>query len=251
MNHAEWMLPAAGVVGFFYGAAPLLILASQTLAAEVALTPTRVEDLPAGARESLRQLLEAFWAQGFEVVSNCRVPDAVPGVLGVQVLLVQPESRDIGYGIFSSTMAGALRAWMVTIRTRFADGTQIITSSSTQAGVFPANPAADVIHANWIKDPARLYRIHRARLVTSGRAGEPRMLPAPERAVEYQQDEWREEIERLIRTGYYRPPGGGGKCGMTLKGAYVMTWRLLWPVKQLRQLRRRVRAWRVIRRLGV
>jgi hypothetical protein len=172
-------------------------------------------------------------------------------VLGVQVLLVQPESRDIGYGIFSSSAAGAIRAWMVTIRTRFADGTQIVTGSSTRAGVFPANPSADVIAANWIKDPARLYRIHRARVVASGRAGEPRMLPAPERAVAYQQDEWREEIERLIRAGYFRRPGGGGKCRMTLKGAYVMTWRLLWPVKQWRQLRARAGGWWVIRSLGV
>jgi hypothetical protein len=77
------------------------------------------------------------------------------------------------------------------------------------------------------------------------------MLPAPERAVEYQQDEWREEIERLIRTGYYRSPDRGGKCWMTVKGAYLMTWRLLWPVKQLRQLGRRVGGWWVIRGLGV
>jgi hypothetical protein len=38
---------------------------------------------------------------------------------------------------------------------------------------------------------------------------------------------------------------------MTVKGAFVMTWRLLWPVKQIRQARRRVRAWWVIRGLGV
>jgi hypothetical protein len=69
--------------------------------------------------------------------------------------------------------------------------------------------------------------------------------------VEYQQDEWREEIERLIRVGYYRAPDGGGKCWMTVKGAYLMTWRLLWPVKQLRRMGWRVAGWWVIRRLGV
>lgn len=247
----DWAVWAVGIVGFFYVVAPLLVLGSQTLAAELVLRPTQVEDLPAGAREVLRGMLEAFWAQGFEVVSNCRTVGSVPGVMGVQLLLVQPESRDIGYWIFSASASGVVRAWTMTVRTRFADGTQIVTSSSTQAGVFPANPTVDVVYANWLKDPARLYRIHRARVVACGRAGEPRMLPAPERAVAYQQDEWREEVDRLIRTGYYQPPGAGGKCAMTVKGAYVMTWRLLWPVKQWRQWQRRVRGWWVVRGLGV
>jgi hypothetical protein len=244
-----WVWWLAAVVGFFYVVCPLAVLGWGWVRGELELNPTLVEDLPESARDSLRRMLEALWAQGFEVVSNCRTPNSAPGVLGVQVLLVQPEARDIGYGIFSS--AGNLRAWMVTIRTRFADGTQIVTSSSTAPGVYPVDPSVDAIHPYWIKDPARLYRIHRARVVASGRAGEPRMLPAPGQAIGYQQDEWREEVDRVIRAGYYRAADGEGRCRMTVKGAFVMTWRLLWPVKQIRQARRRVRAWWVIRGLGV
>ncbi len=55
-----------------------------------------------------------------------------------------------------------------------------------------------------------------------------------------------EEQDELIAKGYFKKEGHNGMRGVTLKGAYLMTWKLLWPIKQIRQSRNRAFAQKVL-----
>jgi hypothetical protein len=164
------------------------------------------------------------------------------------MMFVQPESRDVAFGIFAAAALG-VRNSVLTFRTYFADGTQIVTASSTTPGTHPRNPAIDGIAVNWIEDPGVLYGIHRARVVASGRAGEPRVIPEAGAEIEFQAEDWRRELRFIERAAYYRRDPIGQSFNLTWKGAYLMTWRVMWPGKWIRAARQRIRARRVLRKL--
>jgi len=237
------------VPALVYLLVPLLILATFRIDAEITLAPTRVEDLGAAARDRLAWLLASLGEQGFIPVSNCRTPGAVPGVLGVQVMFVHPQARDVAYGMFASSGMNTIRNAGLTFRTYFADGTQIVTWTSTSPGSFPPNPRVDSVAFHRITDPTQLYAIHRARVLASGRAAEPTLLPQPGDELAFQAEDWRRELRHVEQTGNFRLAPDGQHFTMTPKGAYLMTGRIMWPGKWIRAARQRLQANRVLQNL--
>ena len=75
------------------------------------------------------------------------------------------------------------------------------------------------------------------------------MFPEPGAEIAFQQEDWRRELAFLERAGYYRRGADGRLFRMTPKGAYMMTWRIMWPGKWIRGTRQRMRARRVLREL--
>jgi hypothetical protein len=59
-------------------------------------------------------------------------------------------------------------------------------------------------------------------------------------------DEWRRSAERHVASGYRRELPERGVYAFTVKGAILSTWKLAWPVKQIRMFlrdRRSRRGW--------
>jgi hypothetical protein len=56
-------------------------------------------------------------------------------------------------------------------------------------------------------------------------------------------------MARHVDLGYYYRDELAGVQRPTLKGAYLMSWRLLWPVKPIRAALRRSKAQRLLREL--
>jgi hypothetical protein len=253
-SNFEWLralvLPCSAFVVFIYGAAPLIIKFLISQRAEIDPKPTLVEDLTGDSRERVGHLVRELSAMGFRVIANTRENSGMPRVLGIQLLFVQPEAQDLAYGIVTAAGVGLVRTWSIAFETRFADGMRIITVSSRSPSVFPSDPDRDVINVDWIVQPAELYAIHRARVMQSGRSHDARELPTPGHEIEYLKQEWRDELARVAVAGYFRLGRGRRSYRATVKGAYVMTWRLMWPMKQLRIWARRREARKVLRELG-
>jgi hypothetical protein len=250
-----WTLPAligGGIVVLMYVVAPLMVKRSQYHKAERELQPTLLEDLNATARDGMRRAVHDLRSEGFEVVGNYTTKGSVPGSTAVMVLFIRRASGDFAEGFFVATQnkESYNEVWTVAIRTRFADGLEIATVSSPSATIFPVNPTQDVINPYWIKDSRLLYAIHRARVEASGRAGQHRVLPPPGGEPDFLRAEHRRELRRVADAGYFWLDEPAGKYRPTLKGAYLMTWRLLWPLKGLRAAARRRKARRELQRLG-
>ena len=94
-----------------------------------------------------------------------------------------------------------------------------------------------------------IHAIHRARVLASGRATEPTLLPQPGKELAFQAEDWRRELRHVEQTGNFRLAPDGQHFTMTPKGAYLMTGRIMWPGKWIRAARQRLQANRVLQNL--
>ena len=97
-----------------------------------------------------------------------------------------------------------------------------------------------------VEDTAGLYEIHRAR-VNFGAS----RSPIGDDPIGYLERSDRRTKQRLDRRGVLLPRPDAGLLRLTWKGAYLVTWRLLWPVPAIRRALRRNRAARVLREYGL
>ena len=137
--------------------------------------------------------------------------------------------------IHSPTPSGGIRQtysnWFSNL---YADDKRISTGSTANSGVFPRNPDDDSLNFAGLRDLAILHEIHQARVAAACR--KEMAVAADADVCEFQQREWVRTYERLIRLGYYRTEDD--MYVPTLKGAFMMTYRLLPPFKQIRRRQR-------------
>lgn len=137
---------------------------------------------------------------------------------------------------------------LVTFRQEYEDDTQIVTTNSSTAGIFPWDPRVDSVTCSGVWNIPLLHEFHRARC-ESDRRGRTARLPQ-DGTICYLNADWTKTFQRLCREGYYREDKNHARYCPTIKGAFIMTWRLLWPLKQIRLRRREQDADRQLRRFG-
>jgi hypothetical protein len=246
------VLVGGGMMVLFYVVAPLMVRSSHSHATERDLEPTTLEDINATAREGMRRAVHDLRAEGFEVVGNYTNKRIVPDAVAVSALFVHRSAGDFAEAFQSASEANGSRreVWTLAIRTHFPDGSEIATISSPSPTIFPTDRKPDTINPYWIKDGRLLYAIHRARVENSGRTGEERVIPQPGGEAEFLRDLHRRELRRVADAGYLWLDESAARYRPTTKGAFLMTWRLLWPLKGIRAAARRRKARRELKRLG-
>ena len=84
-----------------------------------------------------------------------------------------------------------------------------------------------------------LYELHRRRVerLRAQRvlAFEPAIEPGA--SIKWLRDLHDRTVQRQFAAGYYRHDEGAGVYRKTVKGTFLMTWKLLWPWKQIRLAR--------------
>jgi hypothetical protein len=122
----------------------------------------------------------------------------------------------------------------VEFSTRFADGLTLETNTNRVPPLTPDNPETQVFRFPKIKEPQALYRLH-LQLIQKHAAGQRG------------QDEPKgQELQRMVnvienygprhaKIGYMALTGDGHTYRLTWKGAFLMTWRGLWPMALLRK----------------
>lgn len=246
---------AAGVAAFCYLVMPLMVPFSNHIAAEPVLNDTRFDELELFAALSIRRVVEGLGKCGFEVIANVSNAGVMYGSNSVQLLLLDEAAgcwAEAFYVAVNRPPAPKVELWTLVFRTRFADGSEIATGCSQSATAYPRNAQVDGINASWVSDPAKLFDIHAARVARSPRPAAERILPPRgQDAVDFLVREHRREMQRVAAHGYYRLEPQRKQYKMTFKGAYLMTWRLLWPVKQWRRRTAERHARRVVEQLDL
>ena len=121
--------------------------------------------------------------------------------------------------------------------TTYGDDTVIDTSNSSELPGFDAGPRK---HQSWlprVKNLARLYQIHREVIRRHGSGASPRQIrdtQALSVVAEAMQKDFREQETR----GWFHLDPAAIEYRPTLKGAYLMTWRQLWPISAIRKIQR-------------
>jgi hypothetical protein len=120
---------------------------------------------------------------------------------------------------------------IITLCTEFADQTAIVTSSAGKS-VFVPDPLCDTIRWPMMNDAEVLYRLHHARVARS-RQGRETLLPPADGVTAYIRLQNVKTFQRQVDAGYFRLVADQGAIAKTLKGAFFMYWKLLWPWKQI------------------
>jgi len=211
--------------------------------------PTVLEDLSPEMQEFLGQQVRGFRAEGFEAVSNVKMPDATPNAQSVLVLMVNRQKREVA--VVTVVWALDLRTTVFWIRTDFSDGTALVTGVNPRVAIFPRHPRGDPASFPWVKDAATLCEAHRRRLERSGRAAELQLVPAPGEEAKYLDEEKRQSNDWFVASGYIWRDEAAGVYRKTWKGTFLMTWKAMEPIKRWRVQLRDRRSRRLWRELGM
>ncbi len=234
-----------------------------TLRVEVAPTVEPFDDLSSLAEKVRRRFdatAEALQPLGFEYGGVFLLPQLVRNVRLIICVFVNREES-----VFANTTAiyvsrnnedWKLHFQYTGFSTQFADGTDISMHNHRLARTFPAPPGEITVVAPWLQHPAELCRAHRA--ITA--------LLAPAKQKEFVLDtDFQGDVARFVSDGLakkyafaqdagylveagntvvatvapdsgnpYQSPGAAAASAVyvaTVKGAFLMTWRCLWPFR--------------------
>jgi hypothetical protein len=256
-NPLLWLaaLPAAFGVYLLlamYVYAPLKVKQKEVKPLDVCFDPVQIDDLPNDVVEAFYKGSQGLAACGFRSLGTVRRYSPEYDSDSFVSVWVNASAKDAAQVIgvrTPSPLGGHKVATLVTFGTEFTDETQILTSNTKSAGVFPKHPLASPIRCPGVLDYPLLYRFHRARVQRDARGRTPTLERVTDPA-EVMRREHAETFDFLTRAGYFVLNQADQCYEATLKGAYLMTYRLLPPFKQIQKLRRDRLADRTLRELG-
>jgi hypothetical protein len=225
-----------------YVLGPLLIFFTLRFRCPPKVVPVdpRVHALPDQARHYLGEAYEQLAAEGFELLGTTLLPDLMPNVQTLFALYINRASSDMAMSaiiVAQGGIAGELKTSYVEFLRRFDDGVVVQTNNSRELSSFKPVPGEFTTKFWEIRDIRRLYHVHQALAVRFRQRGQP----VDEFDATYQGDILqyvaRGVLERSFRdqleTGYLAEDANGFRP--TMKGAMIMTWKELWPIKAIRR----------------
>lgn len=202
--------------------------------------------VPAATSEFLQHNVAALLAMGFRQAGDLVHRGATTDTR--LALLAHPDGAAATVAVFT-TREGA-RVPMVEFSALLSNGVMLDVSNAPSAPIF-VHRADHVIHRfPEVLDATRLYRIFQRILERDFRS--PTLTqPDVSDPVRYIKTATEREYLRQVETGYYRLDDASGQYATTLKGAYMMAWKLMAPIKQIRQMLLASRSRETLRALGV
>ena len=238
------ILICAGLVAIPYVLGPVLVFFVQRFRVPPNVIPIdpSSDPLPAEARQYFSEVFTGLTKEGFELVGTMGLLDLVPNVQCILALYLNRKTGDLAMStLMVATAAGipTLKTKYVEFHTRFDDGTTVQTNNSKELGAFKQLPKEHTTKFWDIRDIHRLYKIHRLLLSRFAPGRRPILLLERDfggDALAYVSKEVLEKsFADQVPTGYLRRCPAG--YAPTVKGACLMTWQELWPLKAIRKAR--------------
>jgi hypothetical protein len=257
VNQGQAVLPVllAFAVGYPMIGGPLLVKSRQSIKADPNFEPIdRDSDLmPQLVAETISRTLPAFERMGFDCRGSFRMA-SVTNANGYVTLFEDPKARRTAKLLTVFAASGFVRqvATSLTFRSEFTDGTWLITGNSAVASLFPQSTRCreGSFSFPWIQDPNGLYQIHEASVAHFASDG----IPAPQDTsdpLEFLRESVGREHQHFVEVGYVYLDEARGVYRYTWKGATLGAWKLIWPIKPIRQWLRRRKAFRILRELSL
>ncbi len=251
----------------------LPLITKKTFRLEVSTTLVPVDDPgavldPEGdgyQRDATSQLVSL----GFEQVCFASMPRSNPNTRAWIKLLVHHQTQDTAcvevFDVDPGDGKWKLHSCCVEFGTSYANGTEVITGNQQVISVWPSRASVLLSIFPGQNNLAWLYRAHNAicRWHAPGRTKRMDLYSKHDGdAIEYLKDDMNREHLPALEAGYLyqrdsdqqqeassavnpyaptTPEVVPPQFGATWKGAYLMTWRLLWPIGRIIK-RRFVRA---------
>jgi hypothetical protein len=207
-------------------------------------------ELPTDMAERLESYYPTLTSLGFHLLGNLVRKDAHPTAEGCESTWANPKTQHVALIVYAKVRRGvSLPSLCVAFQQRYADRMTVITSNARTPSIFDHEAALDV--AIWqTNDIGWLYDLH-VRRAAAVRGRRTPVVPSDENVIRYASEDGRRIMEYQVQRGLLWVNREEKRYRYTLWGAYVMTWRMLWPLKQLRAKARARRTIRIARELGM
>jgi hypothetical protein len=228
----------------YYIGGPILIRLKQKAKAHPKFESLDASDIPDVLAHYVYSTANALRDDDFTPEAYLSLPDQVPNVRAYLILLANRFAGDKAMVTVMMThqegKTPQIGTHYVEFSTRYASGKVVDTMNSQTLGAFKTLPGRVKTQMPQVQDPHLLYQIHRHVLdrlagVTPGDAKE--MYPEGE-AARYLADVLERSYDEQAALGLlYRDEERGETIFRpTWYGAFYMTWGLLFPIKQIRQM---------------
>jgi hypothetical protein len=216
--------------------------------------------LPPEAAEQFRIVIDELRPAGFEPVTGLAMPNPTSDVKQLVLFLVNRPAKDYGYatltysGVSKAGAPAARPHWefWVEFVSHFRCGRRLRTNNSgTDLGAVVPGIRRTISQFPQVRDAGRLYRLHQALVARSGlgekvfRLDEEFQGNAAAAVAAFMGEAFAEGV----RPGYMYLSPEDKVYRLTWKGAFLMTWKLMWPLKAFRRAVRDRRARRLLAEL--
>ncbi len=164
-------------------------------------------------------------------------------------VLLNPRSRDAAMvaTIYTSQAPAARRVGYAEFTAKLGDGRRLVTNNSVTPTVYPGVPNKLVTQLPQVSDPVRLHRVHE--LLASRARGAKEALPSDGDVAGRVSEAMTRTMQEQVETGYMYFDAAANVYRPTWKGAMLMSWKLLPPLRQIRYARLKRRAERLLEEL--
>jgi hypothetical protein len=234
------------IIALVYLGGPLLIFVTQKMKARPRFETLEPSQMPAPVAEYVYSTANALRQAGFVPEAYITLPDAVPNVRAYLIMLTNREAGDkamvtVLLGHVEGQAEGLTNAY-TEFSTRFASGRTVDTMNSRDLSAFPKLPHEYKTQLPHVLDPIQLYDIHcHVMAHHAGIAPNDRKIVYDEgQAIPYLTEVFARSYEEQTAAGIlYRTSGGDDEVYRpTWRGAFGMTWGLLFPFLNLRRMQR-------------
>ncbi len=222
-------------VVFMYLITPIIIRFTQKMSAAPKFESVDLATLPDSAAQFLWSCQQALESEGFETVGHLSWQNSAPNLFPLLTLFMNraTQVKAVAAAIYVVTPQGAkLTTSYVEFISRYQDETVLGTSNAAVLGTYKHGPKQKSLRLPDVQSPAELYGIHRRRMAQIGGAIEP--LPATGTEITVQEQRMIEDFEEQVQFGRMYLDRTSNLYRPTWKGAYLMTWSQLQPMKNIR-----------------
>ena len=223
-----------GMVSLYYIGGPLLVKQTMWIKRYNQLIPMSLESLPLDVQPFFIQTGNGLLNLGFKPVKYFYNQGQTTHCNSHYSLWVNEASKDIVViaDILADNGISKQRVPYIEFVTDFTDGSDINTNNSSQPSVFPKLPNKETFSLPDIYDPYTLYFIHNNMVQRYGK-DKIKILPQQEQYEFYLHKSNLDALEQREKIGYLYLDRKEDKYRPTLLGAYLMSWRIIWPINKI------------------
>ncbi len=240
----ETLFYAAGAwLAGMYGLAPLLVYRQNKLPERIKLDSVPAETILQKVGEHFREPVEEAEANGFRYVDASEFVTQ-PSTQTYFMLFVHDEKK-LSLLLIEIANPNVPAEVYFEINQLYDDDTILDVLNASMDSAYPPSPRKAMFRFPEVRTVSELAAVTEKIIAsylsskTSVTFPEGKELETIARLLSEEQDE-------LIEKGYFQKEADAGLRGLTLKGAYLLTWKLLWPVKQIRQVRNKAFAKKIL-----
>lgn len=229
----EYLIRDAAILfGSLHLVAPIVVRSGFRFTAHCKPVQVPLEELPTDVAEFVLPRIPQMQTLGFEFLGCYDCGFLASNTQSFIAYFCNRTTND--FANVSVAMSPQKLAGYFEFSTRFGNGVALETNTNSDLPLTPDNPEVRVFRFPEIKEPRELYQLHKSLIEKYANGqwaqGEPKG----------------QEIQRFLRVlenygprlekmGYMYPAPEGGTYRLTWKGAFLMTWRGLWPTLLVRR----------------